>query len=102
VVTAAALVPFAAMGDEPGLEMLHTAAAVLLAGLATTTLVGLFVLPVACRLLGPRLKLDSAMAASAADAAHTPDGDHAAHADEGTQARRSGDGRDGVTGADGS
>ena len=98
VVTAAALVPFAAMGDEPGLEMLHTAAAVLLAGLATTTLVGLFVLPVACRLLGPRLKLDSAMAASAADAAHTPDGDHAAHADEGTQARSSGDGRDGVTG----
>ena len=102
VVTAAALVPFAAMGDEPGLEIPRTAAAVLLAGLATTTLVGLFVLPVACRLLGPRLKLDSAMAASAADAAHTPDGDHAAHADEGTQARRSGDGHDGVTGAYGS
>jgi Cu/Ag efflux pump CusA len=102
VVTAAALVPFAAMGDEPGLEIPRTAAAVLLAGLATTTLVGLFALPVACRLLGPRLKLDSAMAASAADAAHTPDGDHAADADEGTQARRGGDGHDGVTGAYGS
>jgi Cu/Ag efflux pump CusA len=98
VVTAVALVPFVAMGDEPGLEMLHTAAAVLLAGLATTTLVSLFVLPVACRLLGPRLKLDSAMAASAADAAHTPDGDHAVHADEGTRAHRSGDARDGRDG----
>jgi Cu/Ag efflux pump CusA len=94
VVTAVALVPFAAMGDEPGLETLHIAAAVLLAGLATTTLVGLFVLPVAARLLGPRLKLDSAMAVSAADAAHAPDGDHA-HADEGTEARSNDDGRDG-------
>jgi Cu/Ag efflux pump CusA len=94
VVTAVALVPFAAMGDEPGLEMLHTAAAVLLAGLATTTLVSLFVLPVAGRLLGPRPKLDSAMAASAADAALAPDGDHA-HAGEDAQTRRSGDGRDG-------
>jgi Cu/Ag efflux pump CusA len=78
-VTAVALVPFAVMGDVPGLEMLHIAAAVILAGLVTTTLVGLFLLPVGCRLLGPRLRLDSALAPSAADAAHTPDGDHAAH-----------------------
>jgi Cu/Ag efflux pump CusA len=100
VVTAVALVPFAVMGDVPGLEMLHIAAAVILAGLVTTTLVSLFLLPVGVRLLGPRLRLDSAMAASATDAAHTPDGDHAAHpadraaADGGQESRSSGDGRD--------
>jgi Cu/Ag efflux pump CusA len=66
LVTAVALAPFVAMGDVPGMELLHTAAAVVLGGLATTTLVGLFVLPVACRLLGPRLTLDPA-AVSAAD-----------------------------------
>jgi Cu/Ag efflux pump CusA len=54
VVTAVALAPFAAMGDVPGMEMLHTAAAVILAGLVTTTLVSLFLLPVGCRLLRPR------------------------------------------------
>jgi Cu/Ag efflux pump CusA len=94
VVTGVALVPFAAMGDEPGLEMLHTTADVLLAGLVTTTLVSLFVLPVACRLLAPRLKLDSAMAASAADAAHTPDGHHVANPGDQAASRRGGDGRD--------
>jgi Cu/Ag efflux pump CusA len=53
VVTAAALAPFTVIGDVPGLELLHTAAAVILGGLATTTLVGLFVLPVACLRFGP-------------------------------------------------
>jgi hypothetical protein len=51
---------------------------VVLGGLATTTLVCLFVLPVACRLLGPRLPPDSPDAVSATDAANTPDGQHAA------------------------
>ena len=100
-VTAVALVPFAVMGDVPGLETLHIAAAVILAGLVTTTLVSLFLLPVGCRLLRPRLRLDSATAASAADAAHTPDGDHAAQAgDDGApdgeqESRRTDDGSDG-------
>lgn len=46
VVTAVALAPFAAMGNVPGMELLHTAATVILGGLVTTTLVSLFVLPV--------------------------------------------------------
>lgn len=45
VLTAVAMAPFAAMGDVPGMELLHTAAAVILGGLATTALTGLFVLP---------------------------------------------------------
>jgi Cu/Ag efflux pump CusA len=53
IVTAAVLTPFALFGDLPGMELLHTAAIVILGGLGTTTLVSLFVLPVACRLLGP-------------------------------------------------
>jgi hypothetical protein len=104
VVTAVALVPFAAMGDVSGLELLHTAAAVILAGLVTTTLVSLFLLPVGCRLLRPRPRLDSAMAVSAADAAKPagPDGDHAANPGEHTgpgseqESRRRGDGREGL------
>ena len=46
LVTAVALAPFVVMGDVPGMELLHTAAAVILGGLATTTLVCLVVLPV--------------------------------------------------------
>jgi hypothetical protein len=53
LVTAVTLVPFIAMGDVPGMELLHTAAAVILGGLATTLLVCLVVLPVASRLIGP-------------------------------------------------
>ena len=53
LVTAVTLVPFIVMGDVPGMELLHTAAAVILGGLATTALVCLVVLPVAGRLLGP-------------------------------------------------
>lgn len=47
-VTALVAAVFVAMGGLPGMGMLHTAAAVLLGGLATTTLVSLFALPVAC------------------------------------------------------
>jgi len=86
LVTAVAVAPFAAMGAVPGLELLHTAAAVILGGLASTALVTLFGLPVACRLLGPHLALDSATAVSAADAAHAPDGEHAAYADSAERA----------------
>jgi Cu/Ag efflux pump CusA len=53
VVTAAALLPFIVIGDVAGAELLHTAAAVILGGLITTTLVSLFVLPAACLRLGP-------------------------------------------------
>jgi Cu/Ag efflux pump CusA len=55
VVTAAALAPFAASGAAAGLELLFPAACVLLGGLATVTLVGLFVLPAACLRMGPAL-----------------------------------------------
>jgi Cu/Ag efflux pump CusA len=53
VVTAAALAPFIVIGDVAGLELLHTAAAVILGGLVTVALVSLFVLPAACLRLGP-------------------------------------------------
>ena len=53
LVTAVTLVPFIVMGDVPGMELLHTAAAVILGGLVTTMLVCLVVLPAASRLFGP-------------------------------------------------
>ena len=59
LVTAVTLVPFIVMGDVPGMELLHTAAAVILGGLATTMLVCLVVLPVASRLIGPGPMLES-------------------------------------------
>jgi Cu/Ag efflux pump CusA len=59
LITAVTLVPFVVMGDVPGMELLHTAAAVILGGLATTLLVCLVVLPVASRLIGPGPTLES-------------------------------------------
>jgi Cu/Ag efflux pump CusA len=53
VVTAVAMAPFVVMGDVPGLELLHTTAAVILGGLVTTTLVSLYVLPAGLMRLGP-------------------------------------------------
>jgi Cu/Ag efflux pump CusA len=63
LVTAVMLVPFIVMGDVPGMELLHTAAAVILGGLFTTVLVCLFVLPVASRLFGagPRVESDETL-----------------------------------------
>jgi Cu/Ag efflux pump CusA len=58
LVTAVVLAPFIALGDVPGMELLHTAAAVILGGLVTCTLVNLFVLPVADAMLGPVLATD--------------------------------------------
>jgi Cu/Ag efflux pump CusA len=55
VVTGAMLAPFAISGGPAGLELLFPAACVLLAGLATLTLVGLFVLPAACLRIGETL-----------------------------------------------
>lgn len=52
VVTAVAVAPFAVIGAVPGMELLHTAAVVILGGLATTTLVSLFGLPVAVLRIG--------------------------------------------------
>src|SRR5262249_52704006 len=48
VVAAVALLPFIVMGDVAGIELLSTAAAVILAGLVVATLVNTLVLPVAC------------------------------------------------------
>jgi Cu/Ag efflux pump CusA len=47
LVIAVTLVPFIVMGDVPGMELLHTAAAVILGGLVTTLPVCLIALPVA-------------------------------------------------------
>ena len=75
LITAVTLVPFVVMGDVPGMELLHTAAAVILGGLATTLLVCLIVLPVASHLFGsaPAPESDDALAgiamASGPDAA---------------------------------
>jgi multidrug efflux pump subunit AcrB len=66
LVTAVTLTPFVAMGNVPGMELPHTAAAVVLGGLFSTTLAGLFVLPVGCRRLRPRQAPDPA-AVTAAD-----------------------------------
>ena len=51
-VAAVALLPFIVMGDVAGIELLSTAAAVILAGLVTATLLNTLVLPVACLRLG--------------------------------------------------
>ena len=59
LVTAVTLVPFVVMGDVPGMELLHTAAAVILGGLATTALVCLAVLPAATRFFGPAPAVES-------------------------------------------
>jgi Cu/Ag efflux pump CusA len=77
LVTAVTLVPFIVMGDVPGMELLHTAAAVILGGLVTTVLVCLFVLPVASRLFGPgpRVESDETLAGiDIADGADMADG----------------------------
>ena len=50
---AVALLPFIVMGDVAGIELLHTAAAVMLAGLIAATLLNTLVLPAACLRFGP-------------------------------------------------
>ena len=52
-VAAVALAPFIVMGEVAGNELLHTAAAVILAGLIAATLVNTLVLPAACLRFGP-------------------------------------------------
>ncbi len=53
-VAAAALVPFIVTGGTAGNELLHPAAAVILAGLTAATLLNALVLPAACLWFGPR------------------------------------------------
>jgi Cu/Ag efflux pump CusA len=54
VVLAAALLPFAVMGDDlAGGELLSVAAMVTLGGLVSSTLLNLFVLPAVCLRLAP-------------------------------------------------
>ena len=47
------LVPFVVMGDVAGNEITHTAAAVILGGLVTATLVNQVLVPAMCLALGP-------------------------------------------------
>jgi multidrug efflux pump subunit AcrB len=54
VVTAAAMVPFVVIGDVPGNELTHTAAAVMLGGLASTLLLNQLLLPALYLVFGPR------------------------------------------------
>jgi Cu/Ag efflux pump CusA len=51
-VAAVALLPFIVLGDVAGIELLSTAAAVILAGLVAATLLNTLVLPVACLRFG--------------------------------------------------
>jgi len=53
VVAAVALLPFILMGDVAGNELLHTAAAVILAGLVAATLLNTLVLPAVCLWTSP-------------------------------------------------
>ncbi len=53
LVTAATMIPFVVMGDVAGNEIAHSAAAVILGGLLTATLVNLVLLPAMCLGLGP-------------------------------------------------
>jgi Cu/Ag efflux pump CusA len=52
-VSAAGLIPFIALGDIPGNELLHTAAAVTLGGLLSTALWALVLVPALCSYLAP-------------------------------------------------
>jgi Cu/Ag efflux pump CusA len=53
LVSAAMLIPFVVIGDVAGNEITHTAAAVMLGGLLTATLVNQVLVPVMCLALGP-------------------------------------------------
>jgi Cu/Ag efflux pump CusA len=53
LVSAATLVPFVVMGDVAGNEITHTAAAVILGGLLTATLLNQVLVPAMCLALGP-------------------------------------------------
>jgi Cu/Ag efflux pump CusA len=53
IVTAAILLPFVVVGDVAGNELTHTAAAVMLGGLVSTTLLNLLILPAVQLTLGP-------------------------------------------------
>jgi Cu/Ag efflux pump CusA len=53
LVTAVTMVPFVVVGDVPGNEITHTAAAVILGGLLTATIVNQVLVPAMCLSLGP-------------------------------------------------
>ena len=54
LVSAATLIPFVVIGDVAGNEITHTAAAVMLGGLLTATLLNQVLVPAMCLALGPR------------------------------------------------
>jgi Cu/Ag efflux pump CusA len=51
--TAAAMLPFAVLGDRAGLEMVHQISLVILGGLVTSTLLNLFIVPPLFLISGP-------------------------------------------------
>ncbi len=63
VVTAVALLPFVVMGDVAGNEITHVAAAVILGGLVSVTLLNQLMLPALCLALGPSAAAEAAEAA---------------------------------------
>jgi Cu/Ag efflux pump CusA len=72
LVTAATMVPFVVMGDVPGNEITRSAAAVILGGLLTATLVNQVLVPAMCLSLGPPTPPAPAAAEELEPAGETP------------------------------
>jgi Cu/Ag efflux pump CusA len=58
LVSAATLIPFVAIGDVAGNELTHAAAAVMLGGLLTATVLNQILIPAMCFVLGPRTPIE--------------------------------------------
>ncbi len=72
LVGAAVLIPFVVMGDVAGAELTHTAAAVMLGGLLTATLLNQLLVPAMCLVLGPTQPVAEAEPEEAVDPTATP------------------------------
>ncbi len=66
------MIPFVAMGDVAGNELTHTAAAVMLGGLLTATLLNQFLVPAMCLALGPRTPIEQPEPEEAVDPTAIP------------------------------
>jgi Cu/Ag efflux pump CusA len=72
LVSAATLIPFVAIGDVAGNELTHTAAAVMLGGLLTATLLNQLLVPAMCLALGPRTPIEGPEPEEAVDPTAIP------------------------------
>ena len=72
LVGAAVLIPFVVMGDVAGNELTHTAAAVMLGGLLTATLLNQVLVPAMCLVLGPTQPVAEAEPEEAVDPTAMP------------------------------